>query len=166
MMASLKNIHVSDEIDLGTNDARDNTITLLGQIYRRCPDSDRPILLWGLADLFSCPSSEQLHHNSQEMSSLEPPSAARSLSQTQRQTNTNRAGELHCYTSRLYERAQKEGKSFRRTGEKIISYDPPLFKITVKYGDMVCSGQARTKKEAAHLAARGICTRLNGNLSL
>lgn len=165
-MASLKDIHGLNERDLGERNVRDHTITLLGQIYRHCPDSDRPILLWGLADLFPCPTSEQTRHNSHEVCLLEPPSASRSLSRMQHEKSTNRTGGLHRYTSRLNEMAQKEGRIFRRTKEEIVSHDPPLFKITVEYGDMTCAGQARTKKEAAHLAAKGICKKLNENLSL
>lgn len=165
MRASLWNIHGSNERNLEKSNDRDDTILLLGQFYRRCPDADRPALRWGLADLFTYPTSEQSYHNSQEVCSLEPPSASRDLGQTQRRKKAGQNGNLHLYTSRLNEMAQKEGKIFRRIKEETVSYDPPLFKITVGYGDMTCVGQARTKKEAAHLAAKGICKELNENLS-
>jgi hypothetical protein len=165
MMASLGNIHGWNERNHEKSNDRDDTILLLGQIYRHCPDLERSTLLWGLADLFTCPASEQACHNSQEICSLEPPSASRNLSQTQRKKKAGQNRDVHLYTSRLNEMAQKEGKTFRRIREEIVSYDPPFFKITVEYGDMTCAGQARTKKEAAHLAAKGICKELDKNLS-
>ncbi|KAJ5644784.1 hypothetical protein N7507_010795 [Penicillium longicatenatum] len=144
------------------NEARDQVVTLVGRSYRNCPESQRLALLWGLADIFSSAAPGQVRGGSEEISVGETPlSSSSSLAHSEPRQNNDHAVAIHRYTSILHERAQRENKKVQRIEEETLTTDPPSFKVTVQYGDITCSGEARTKKEAAHLAARAICGQLN-----
>ncbi|KAJ6002678.1 hypothetical protein N7451_005225 [Penicillium sp. IBT 35674x] len=145
------------------NDARDQVVTLIGHTYRVCPESQRLALLRGLADMFSSAAPGHSCRDNEEISITETPqSSASSPAHSELSQNNDHAVAIHRYTSLLHERAQRENKRLQRV-EEAITIDPPLFRVTVQYGDITCSGEARTKKEAAHLAARAICSQLNEN---
>ncbi|KAJ5384790.1 hypothetical protein N7517_002701 [Penicillium concentricum] len=142
--------------------ARNLIVALLGQTYRLCPEPERLPLLWNLADIFSPIAPGNAHRGSHVMTSVEtslsrPPSPGHS----QPGRTTAHAVALHRYTSALHERGQRESKRLERIEEQTITLDPPLFKVIVQYGNVTCSGMARTKKEAAHLGAKEICRQLN-----
>ncbi|KAJ5606843.1 hypothetical protein N7537_003462 [Penicillium hordei] len=145
--------------------ARDLVVALLGQTYRLCPEPQRLPLLWNLADIFSPISPGTAHRGSHVMTSVEtssPPSPGHS----QPGRTTAHAVALHRYTAALHERGQRENKRLQRIEEQIITLNPPLFKVIVQYGNVTCSGRARTKKEAAHLGAKEICRQLNETIRL
>lgn len=142
-------------------DARDQVVTLIGQTYKVCPESRRLALLRGLADIFSSPAPGQDRGDNEEILSTETPqSSPSSLAHSEPSQDNDHAVAIHRYTSLLHERAQRENRRVQKF-EEAITVDPPLFRVTVQYGDITCSGEARTKKEAAHLAARTICGQLN-----
>ncbi|KAJ5559891.1 hypothetical protein N7513_002290 [Penicillium frequentans] len=143
------------------NDARDQVVTLIGQTYRDCPESQRLALLRGLADIFSSAAPTQALGDNEEILFTETPqSSPPSLAHSEPSQDNDHAVAIHRYTSLLHERAQKENRRLQKV-EEAITIDPPLFRVTVQYGNITCSGEARTKKEAAHLAARAICGQLN-----
>lgn len=144
------------------NGDQDQVVTLIGRTYRVCPESQKPALLWALADIFSPAAPTQTRQHSQDILNPETPlSGPSSLVHPETMQNNDHAVALHRYTSMLHDRSQREKKIFQRIEEEAITIEPPLFRVTVQYGDVVCSREARTKKEAAHLAAKAICGQLN-----
>ncbi|KAJ5496811.1 hypothetical protein N7463_008798 [Penicillium fimorum] len=142
--------------------ARDHGIALLGQTYRVCPERQRFSIIWILADAFSHTAAGLTRHSSHgmmmgEASNSSLPSTGHSISGG----TIDHIVALHRYTSVLHERGQRENKTLARIEERAITLYPPWFMVTLRYGNITCSGNARTKKEAAHLAAKEICHQLN-----
>ncbi|KAJ5553761.1 hypothetical protein N7494_003139 [Penicillium frequentans] len=146
------------EIQDGTS-VQDQVVALIGNTYIACPEAEQVALLWSFADMFSPIGHEQASRGSGGPSKISVSISPNQLySDPERQTKP--AFELSQYTSMLNEMAQKGNKKFQRTKEQTISLDPPSFRVTVQYGDISCSGSARTKKRAAHLAAQSIYRQL------
>lgn len=143
---------------------QDQVVALIGHTYRVCPEAEQLALLWSLADNFSPAGPERASCGSSGPSSMET-SVSSSLNQLYSGPNkkTEHAVELSQYTCMLNQMAQKENKAFQRIKEETIALEPPLFRVTVQYGDISCSGSARTKKKAAHLAAHSIYSQLIAN---
>lgn len=137
---------------VGGNNSRDYVVSLIGQAYRCSPESQRLPLLQALTDIFS-PST-----------SSAPTVPTQTQANVEQQQDSDDNVPLHRYTSILHERAQRENKSFQRIAEECVKFNPPWFKTTIKYGDLTCSGQARNKREAGHLAAKEIFKQLKETL--
>jgi hypothetical protein len=75
------------------------------------------------------------------------------------QSNSHRAEDLSRYTAALFQKGQEDGKTVERT-YSTISGDFLQFKANIRFDDLEGSGVGRTKKIAAHLAARDLCSRM------
>lgn len=143
---------------------QDQVVALMGHTYRVCPAAEQLALLWSLAGIFSPAVPERASCGSGGPSTMETSvSSCPNQLYSGPNRNTKHAVELFQYTCMLSQMAQKENKAFQRTKEDTITLVPPLFRVTVQYGDISCCGSARTKKEAAHLAAKGIYSQLFAN---
>lgn len=167
----MRAVESSDELSQTTieeqGSIRDRQVALLGQTYRVCPESQKLPLIWMLADIFSPTASGLTPYSSPGVTMVETSNPSLpSPAHSEPARTTDHVVALHRYTSALHERGQRENKKLVRIEEQTITLDPPLFRVTVQYGNITCSGNARTKKEAAHLGAKEICHQLNEAISV
>lgn len=137
------------------SDPRRAVFLFLGQLYHTSPQAIADQHTSHLLDLIG--NGNDAGTEVQCESSLEATSGLQSDEDSY--PEVKKSEQLAIYTQALFKEGQKSNTRPYRAYET-ISLSPPLFSATIQFGGMTSVREARTKKEASHLAAKNICKKL------